>query len=677
MNDGVTDRINSKSHQYLRALLPVLGLLTALVLFTSRTTLSEDPPPTNESCLDCHEDSEHEAGGLYATLLDSSSHSGFDCVQCHVTITEIPHEDDLPRADCGQCHEDVAADYTSHGRATYPDDPDIPSCSDCHGRHKILSSSDSASLTNHAVLTSTCGQCHQNIDLVQKHDIKFGAAVDVFQSSVHGQALTNGSDKAPICTDCHGAEGNSHRILMPGDPASSINHFAIPKTCGKCHTEEAEAYNRGIHGELVQKGESGSPVCTNCHGEHGIISPKDPRSPVHPIRVAEATCTPCHESAALNEKYGIPTGRLTTWVDSYHGLKSEKGDVAVANCASCHGTHMILPHTDTLSSIHANNLQKTCGECHPGITATLASTTVHGTPGLSSTPIAGIVQKIYVVLIVLVVGMMVFHGVIDFRHQMKAIRGVPQTTRMTTHEVLQHWGLMITFIVLVITGFALRYSDAWWSVLLFGREGGHPLRGTIHRTAAVLFILTSLWHLFYLLTPRGRKFVKDIWLSWGDLTDFINMIRYNLGASIERPQFGKFGYVEKMEYWALVWGTIVMVVTGILLWFDNTFIRFLPKTFLDVMLVIHFYEAILASLAILVWHLYSTVFNPQVYPMNPAWLAGKMPVAMYHHEHGKDSNLNHEENQTGSESDDEDKIEPSDIQIDLAESSQQPRDSQS
>ena len=91
--------------------------------------------------------------------------------------------------------------------------------------------------------------------------------------------------------------------------------------------------------------------------------------------------------------------------------------------------------------------------------------------------------------------------------------------------------------------------------------------------------------------------------------------------------------MEKAEYWALIWGNAVMIITGILLWFDNTFIKIFSEGVLDVALVVHYYEAILASLAILIWHLYATVFNPEIYPMNPAWLHGKMPKDMYRHEH--------------------------------------------
>ncbi|NOR14581.1 MAG: hypothetical protein GQ544_02640 [Candidatus Aminicenantes bacterium] len=118
-----------------------------------------------------------------------------------------------------------------------------------------------------------------------------------------------------------------------------------------------------------------------------------------------------------------------------------------------------------------------------------------------------------------------------------------------------------------------------------------------------------------------------------DFTEFIQRVLFNLGLRKEPPCFKRFSFVEKAEYWALLWGNVVMILTGILLWFDNFFVSFLPKGVLDVSLVIHFYEAILASLAILIWHLYATLFNPAVYPMNPSWLTGKMPRDMHKHEH--------------------------------------------
>ena len=173
----------------------------------------------------------------------------------------------------------------------------------------------------------------------------------VYSDSVHGHAALGGVHSAASCNDCHSTGGTAHRILAPGDALSTINHFNISKTCGKCHRYIAQDYDAGIHGQMTRRGQVESPTCTTCHGEHNILPAEDPRSPVSPNRLAEATCAPCHESAFLNEKYELPTGRLTSFQDSYHGLKSKAGDTTVANCASCHGAHRILPATDKDSTV--------------------------------------------------------------------------------------------------------------------------------------------------------------------------------------------------------------------------------------------------------------------------------------------------------------------------------------
>ncbi|MFZ5980586.1 MAG: cytochrome b/b6 domain-containing protein [Candidatus Zixiibacteriota bacterium] len=609
-------------------------LLSAFIILTLTSTARGIDP---QDCLDCHEVAAYDRAPTYDSALAMSIHKDFDCTDCHTAITDLPHEEILPDVYCGTCHDDAVEIYQKHGRLEVGIGEDIPTCIDCHGRHDIRASTDKNSRVNPINLPETCGRCHEDINLTKKHEILYGKAVEVYQSSVHGKAALGGVYVAATCNDCHSTGGTAHRILGPGDSESSINHFNIPKTCGKCHQNVENDYWEGIHGKLVARGETDSPVCTDCHGEHGIISPSDPESRVSPSRVAEATCAPCHESARLNEKYGIPTGRLQTYVDSYHGLKSKAGDLTVANCASCHGAHRILPHTDSTSSIYPANLTATCGECHPGISEEMAQTPIHGTPGVSQTPTANIIRDIYIVVIFLVIGLMLVHWLIDLRKQIKNVLLMEQRRRMLLNEVWQHMLLMLSFIVLVITGFALRYSQSWWVEYFFGWEGGFPLRGIIHRVAAVVFILTVLWHVIYLFTARGRQYLKDMWPNMVDFKQFFESIFFNLGLRKDKPKFGRFSYVEKAEYWALVWGTAVMIISGFFLWFENFAVQWFPKGFLDVMLVVHYYEAWLAFLAILIWHMYSTVFSPNVYPMNPSWLTGKMPRAWYEHEHPLDT----------------------------------------
>jgi cytochrome b subunit of formate dehydrogenase len=130
--------------------------------------------------------------------------------------------------------------------------------------------------------------------------------------------------------------------------------------------------------------------------------------------------------------------------------------------------------------------------------------------------------------------------------------------------------------------------------------------------------------------------VKALIPKLKDLQDVIQMLRYYLGIAKEKPKFDRYNYIEKAEYWALIWGTVVMSVTGFILWFENISLRFLPKWITDVSTVIHLYEAILATLAILVWHFYFQFLDPHVYPMNTTCLTGKMKAEDYKEEHPLD-----------------------------------------
>jgi len=112
---------------------------------------------------------------------------------------------------------------------------------------------------------------------------------------------------------------------------------------------------------------------------------------------------------------------------------------------------------------------------------------------------------------------------------------------------------------------------------------------------------------------------------------------YHLGLSKTKPRFGRFTYGEKAEYWALVWGTGLMGVTGVMMWAKVWVGNLLARWWVDVATAVHFYEAILATLAILVWHFYQVFGDPDVYPMNWAWWDGKMPAEHYRHEHELDT----------------------------------------
>ena len=197
--------------------------------------------------------------------------------------------------------------------------------------------------------------------------------------------------------------------------------------------------------------------------------------------------------------------------------------------------------------------------------------------------------------------------------------------RMTLNERIQHFLLLSSFITLVITGFALKFPESLWVTAIFKLlgENAFELRSVIHRIAAVIMVAVSLYHLGYIIFHRrGRQLVKDLWFKKSDIADLTNAFKYYIGKTKERPKFDRFSYIEKAEYWAVVWGTIVMGGTGSMLWFENTFLPVISNSGMNLATAIHYYEAILASLAIFVWHFYFVIYNPDVYPMNKVWFRG-------------------------------------------------------
>jgi len=246
------------------------------------------------------------------------------------------------------------------------------------------------------------------------------------------------------------------------------------------------------------------------------------------------------------------------------------------------------------------------------------------------------VRWIYIVLILVVIGVMFLHNFIIWRSKALTRRRMmnPMMTRMTVNQRWQHLILLVSFIILVITGFALKFPDSWFAQV-FGM--GEHFRSIIHRIAGCVLIGVGIYHCFYLAAwKEGRRLLRDIAPRPKDAFDAIGTMRYYLGLSKEKPKYGRFNYAEKAEYWALVWGTALMGVTGIMLWAKVWVGNLLARWWVDIATAVHFYEAILATLAIVVWHFYQVLFDPDVYPMNWAWWDGKMPVEHYKHEHELD-----------------------------------------
>lgn len=641
-----------------------------------------------------------------ANVFEKSPHRKLSCVACHsgFDAQNVPHKEKIQPVNCLVCHKDAAEKHQFHpqmnitGRAGGKSQV---SCKDCHGTHDIVSPNAPGSKFRSAKLSEFCGSCHENVKLTFSQSshahaqlsgiqgaptcidchrnpiVRVSAKQDTTQlkiaqeklcltchlddpnirakmapsagfiaaydGSVHGAALQRGNGKAANCVDCHG----SHEMKKGSDPTSRVAKANIPQTCAKCHAEVANAYNFSVHGLAIKNGNMSAPVCTDCHGEHNILKHTDPRSPVSASNVSSQVCSPCHSSVRLNQKYGLANDRFKSFADSYHGLAGEAGSVQVANCASCHGVHDIKPSSDPTSRINRANLVKTCGTCHPGANENFTKGSVHIIATEKQESVLYYVSTTYIFLIVVVIGGMLLHNLLDFirksRRQLMYRRGlIPRPPvahrlylRMSLSERIQHASLLVSFITLVLTGFALKYPDAWWVIPIRNISPVmFELRGILHRVAAVVMVVASIYHLYYIFfVPRGKQLIQDLMPKIEDVTDAIGVLKYNLGISSVRPKFGRFSYIEKSEYWALVWGTFVMAATGTILWFDNTFLGLLTKLWWDVARSVHYYEAWLATLAIIVWHFYFVMFNPDIYPINLAFWKGTLTEEEMEEEH--------------------------------------------
>ncbi|MDH3268527.1 MAG: cytochrome b/b6 domain-containing protein, partial [Ignavibacteria bacterium] len=636
----------------------------------------------------------------------SSGHSKLKCISCHTNFDpeEIPHTENLTPKTCGDCHQKQIVKHLFHPKILkasgiekerdincvnchdnhYPQDPNaegskwsaknIPnSCGQCHKeiKERYLSSEHYSAFKEGMLGAPTCLSCHKNpiarvhsnedtvnVKISQEKlclschldspEVRARTApsagfITMYDKSVHGSELNSGNAKVANCVNCH----SSHAVLKSTDSKSQTFKANIPTTCGKCHNEISIEYLESVHGVALEKGISESPACTDCHGEHNILKHDDPQSPVSFQNLSREVCSPCHSSLKLSEKYGITSDRFETFSDSYHGLAIEGGSVAVANCASCHGSHNIKPSSDTTSTISKANLVETCGGCHPGANTNFTIGKIHITRQDESEPIIYLIASAYIALIFSVIGLMFVHNLLDFFRKSKIKkmkqrglireerRGHALYLRMNLNERIQHATLAISFLTLVITGFMLSYPNAWWvSHIRDISSGAFEARSLLHRISAVVMVAISLYHIYYIFfTARGRQLIKDLLPRYQDIRDAVDVAKFNLGFSKTKPKLDRFSYIEKAEYWALIWGTIVMTATGIIMWFDNTFMGILTKLGYDIARTVHYYEAWLAFLAIVVWHFYFIIFNPDAYPMNLAWWKGTITEEEMAEEH--------------------------------------------
>jgi len=209
-----------------------------------------------------------------------------------------------------------------------------------------------------------------------------------------------------------------------------------------------------------------------------------------------------------------------------------------------------------------------------------------------------------------------------------------QFQRFTRLNRILHVVMIVSFISLATTGLTLKFSFTGWARIMSRLLGGFETAGYIHRFAALLMIGTFITHLTDLYRRKRREYGSWKRLIFGpdtmlltkrDLSEFLGSVRWFLGKG-PRPQYGRWTYWEKFDYFAVFWGMTIIGSTGLMLWFPELFTTVLPGWLINVATIIHSDEALLAVGFIFTVHFFNTHLRPEKFPMDIVIFTGRMPL---------------------------------------------------
>ncbi len=646
----------------------LLTLGTCLMALSFGTALRAAEAIPNSDCLDCHQAPDKPPAPkpgkraqdnveiIHPAAFARSVHGKLACVDCHKGITDIPHDDKLPPAQCASCHAEAAKQYATsiHGMSHTMGTSEAATCASCHGSHDIVPVTDRSSPVYKLNLPATCAKCHSNKALTTEYRIESPQAPTQYIDSIHGKALLEkGLIVAPSCNDCHG----THDIKRSVDQDSHTNHRNIAVTCGRCHVGVEEVYDKSVHGQLLAKGDKRGPVCSDCHTAHQI----EPPTSAGFKAISDERCGRCHQD------------RLVHYRDTYHGKAMALGrpNVApeVAACYDCHGYHDVYPVSDPRSRLSKQHILATCQKCHPGVGPKFTEFKPHANPlDAVNYPL---LHKVFVFMTLLLIGVFLFFGahtllwlvrsIYLYVTDSKTFREAKvhsqaddvQYTRFTPFERFLHLLVVTSFLLLVITGMPLKFYYTDWAKVMFDIIGGPDVARALHHIGAIVTFAYFFLHVADLLLTfwRNRGATRnpethriELGRIWGvcfgpdsmvpslqDWRDFVSHQKWFFGKA-EKPQFDRWTYWERFDYFAVFWGIFAIGLSGLVMWFPDFFTRFLPGWIINVALIVHSDEALLAAGFIFTFHFFNTHFRLEKFPMDTVIFSGRISRTEMLHE---------------------------------------------
>ena len=527
---------------------------------------------TGRNCQSCHDDE------LFRAQFGGSVHGNNGCASCHADVgnlaAHMSGKEKPASVNCGSCHREIARNFRKN--------------------------------FHYLQENFRCTDCHRGIHALRKRDTNFKVAV------------------IQKCTECH-AGG------------------------------EYVAFG---HAEAVLKGDTDSASCSDCHGLHDIrtyhTSPGTYSGEAREFYTL--ACEKCHADREMMKRHGVPADAVRNYEATYHGKVAKIGFPArVAGCADCHASHNILPKTDPRSSIHPANLEKNCGRCHQGFKPRFVEFKAH--PDYHDRKNSPVLFWAFVFMSGLLIGTFAFfwiHTALWWRKSYwekdkeerlgidpgcrpclpTGSEGLTPVQRFSVTERIIHILLILSFMTLVMTGFALKYYEAPWAAVMIGLWGGAEWAGIFHRIAATLLsalFLYVVWLSFRFVFPRGKG--AKGWLkrllgpdslcpNLKDLQDIAGMFRWFFNRG-EMPKFDRWTYWEKFDFMAVFWGMFAIGGSGLLLWIPEASSWIVPGWVLNVATLVHSEEALLAALFIFTVHFFNTHFVPPKFPLDRIIFTGR------------------------------------------------------